>query len=67
MLNIELSEYGVEDTLKEIAEYLEEAIKSSSKKRKNEIIHKALGAIDTLYYVINVTEVNTDTDSKSDV
>lgn len=67
MIKIELCEYGIEDTLKAIGEYLEDAIKSSSKKRKNEIIHKALGAIDALYYVISVTEVNTDTDSKSDV
>lgn len=64
MLKIELCDYGVEDVLKEISEYLEEAIKSSSKKRKNEIIHKALGAIDTLYYVINVTEVDTDTENE---
>lgn len=67
MLKIELCDYGVEDVLKEIAEYLEEAIESNSKKRKNEMMHKALGAIDTLYYMINVTEVNIDTDSKSDV
>lgn len=66
MLNIELTEYGVEDTLKEIGEYLESAIKSKSKKQKNEMIYKALGAINTLYYVIDVTEVDADTESKSD-
>lgn len=67
MVKIELYDYGIENVLETIGEYLEDAIKSSSKKRKNEIIHKALGAIDALYYVISVTEVNTDTDSKSDV
>ena len=61
MLNIKLSEYGLENTLEEISECLESAIKSNSKKRKNEIIHKALGVIDTLYYVIDVTEVDVDT------
>lgn len=66
MLKIELNQYGVEDTLKEISEYLESAIVSNSKKRKDEIIHKALGAIDTLYYVLDVTEVDADTESESD-
>lgn len=66
MLKIELCDYGVEDTLKDISEYLESAIKSTSKKKKNEIIYKALGAINTLYYVINVEEVDTDTASESD-
>ena len=64
MLKIELYDYGVEDTLKDISEYLESAIKSTSKKKKNEIIYKALGAIDTLYYVINVEEVD-DTETKA--
>lgn len=61
MLNIELSEYGIENTLREVSEYLESAIKSSSKKKKNEIMYKALGAIDTLYYVVDVTEVDVNT------
>ena len=66
MLEIKLNDYGVEDTLKEIGEYLESAIKSKSKKQKNEIIYKALGAVNTLYYVIEVTEVETDAESESD-
>ena len=65
MLKIELCDYGVEDTLKAIGVYLEDAIKSNSKKRKNEIIHKALGAIDALYYTISVTEVDTDTENET--
>ena len=64
MLKIELCDYGVEDTLKEISEYLESAIKATSKKEKNEIIYKALGAINTLYYVINVEEVDDSTATK---
>lgn len=66
MLKIELNEYGLGDILKEISEDLESAIKSNSKKRKNEIIHEALGAISTLYYVIDVTEFDADTESESD-
>ena len=66
MLNIRLNDYGVDDTLKEISEYLELAIKSNSKKRKNEIMNKALGAIETLYYVIDITEVDADTEGESD-
>lgn len=66
MLEIKLNDYGVEDILREISDYLESAIKSNSKKQKNEIIHKALGAIETLYYVIEVTEVDDDTESTSD-
>jgi hypothetical protein len=66
MLEIKLNDYGVENTLTEIRDYLESAIESDSKKRKNEMIYKALGAIETLYYVIEVTEVETDTESEPD-
>jgi hypothetical protein len=66
MLEIKLNDYGVENTLTEIRDYLELAIESNSKKQKNEMIYKALGAVRTLYYVIDVTEVNNDTESVSD-
>ena len=66
MLEIKLNDYGVENTLTEIRDYLESAIKSDSKKRKNEMIYKALGAVQTLYYTIDVTEVKTDAESTSD-
>ena len=56
MLNIELSELGVEDVLDDISERLELAIKSKSKKQKNEIIYRVLGALNTLRFVINITE-----------
>lgn len=64
MLKIELRDYGVEDILRKISCYLESAIKLNSKKEKNEIICKALGAINTLYYVISVEEVD-DTETKA--
>lgn len=67
MLKIELNERGVENTLIEIRDYLESAIETSSKKYKNEMIYKALGAVNALYYVIDVTEVDNDTENESDV
>ena len=66
MLEIKLNDYGVENTLTEIRNYLESAIKSDSKKRKNEMIYKALGTVQTLYYMIDVTEVETSAESTSD-
>ena len=66
MLEIKLNDYGVDDILKEICRDLESAIKSKSKKQKNDTMIKALGAIETLYYLINITEVPSDTDSTSD-
>lgn len=66
MLKIELNDYGVDDTLKEIGGYLESAIKTKSKKQKDEKIYKALGAVETLYYVINITETDADTEDESD-
>jgi len=66
MLKIELNDYGIEDVLKEIINDLELAIKKNSKKQKNDIIYKALGKVETLYYVINITEIDNDTEGESD-
>lgn len=65
MLKIALTDYGVEDTLKEISGYLESAIKSKHKKQKDELLNKALGAIETLHYIINIEEVNVDVADES--
>lgn len=65
MLKIELTNYGVEDVLREISNYLESAIEKNSKKQKNEMIYKSLGAIETLYNMINITEIDNDTDCES--
>lgn len=64
MYSIKLDEYGFEHTLNEVSKCLELAKKSNSKKQKNEMICKAIGAIDTLYYVIYV---ETDTEDESEV
>ena len=60
MLKIELNDYGFDDTLKEVIDYLNLAIKSNFKKQKNETISKALGMIETLYYIVKVTEVDSE-------
>lgn len=67
MLKIELHDYGIEQVLKNISEYLEEARKSKSNKQKNEMIYKALGAVDTLFYVISVVNISNDTEECTDV
>ena len=67
MLKIELNECGIENTLREIKDYLKSAIETSSKKYKNEMIYKALGAVNALYYVIDVTEVDNDTENEPDI
>ena len=64
MLEIKLNDYGVDDVLQEICRYLESAIKSKSKKQKNETMNKALGAIDTLYYLINITDASTNEETE---
>lgn len=49
MLNIELMECGLDDTLKEIKSSLESVLgRSYSKKQKDEVIYKTLGAVNTL-------------------
>ena len=65
MLKIELTDFGLEDTLKEISSYLDSAIESKHKKQKDKLMNKALGAIETLYYIINVEKVNTDVTDES--
>lgn len=55
MMNIALHEYGIENTLREIRQTLEEALgKIVSKELKDIAIAKALGLADALFYVIEV-------------
>ena len=65
MLEIKLVEYGVDDVLKNICKWLEDAINSNSKKKKNEIMNRALGAIDTLYYIVNIKDVGDNEECES--
>lgn len=65
MLNIELTLYGVDDTLKEIREDLNSVLGSNiSKKRKDEIIYKTIGSVKTLWRLIYVSEEDTDKDEE---
>ena len=68
MFNIKLIECGLDDTLREIRSDLESVLgRSYSKKQKDEMIYKILSAVNTLLNIIRVTEVNIDTEDKSDV
>ena len=67
MLKIELIECGLDETLREIRENLYSVVgKSSSKKEKDDMIYKAIGALTTLYYTIRVEELDAGTESESD-
>lgn len=67
MLNIELTEYGLDDTLKYMKDRLETAIgKKVTKEYKDNIIYETIGAINALYNVLQVTDVVSETKSESD-
>jgi hypothetical protein len=66
ILDIKLTEYGLDDTLKYIKDRLETAIgKKISKEYKDNIIYETIGAINALYNVLQVTEVDSETKSES--
>lgn len=68
MLNMELTSYGFDETLKEIINDLESVLgRNYSKKQKDEVIYKTLGAVNTLWILLQVTEVSDDTESESDI
>lgn len=60
MLTIKLYKYGLENVLKEAQRDLESALDTKSKKQKNELIFKVLGAVKTLHKVIVVDEYDND-------
>lgn len=65
MLNIVLNEYGVETTLTEIRDTLENALcKTISKKQKDVAIAKALGAVEALFYIVDVDDVDNDAENE---
>ena len=58
MLNIELTSYGLDDTLRDIMDDLESAMGNNiSKRRKDEIIYKILGTVNALCHIVQVVEV----------
>jgi len=67
MLNIELTSWGLDDTLKEIMRDLENVLgNNNSKKRKDEVIYKTLGAVNTIWNMVTVIESNVDTEVESE-
>lgn len=66
MLNIELTEYGLDDTLRDIKDSLSCVLgKSFSKNYKDNAINRAIGAIDALVNICLITEVKPDAESES--
>ena len=67
MLKAELTYYGLDDTLKEIMADLEGAVgKEHSKKRKDEILYKTLGAINAIFNMMRVSEAEPKSDEKEE-
>ena len=50
---IELTDYGIDDTLKHSVDILSEAIAAKNKKRKNQLMFQVVGEIDTLYRLLS--------------
>ncbi len=65
MLNIELTSYGLDEILKEIMRDLKSAIgNNNSKKRKDEVIYKTLGAVNAIWNMVQVTEPDVDKEAE---
>lgn len=61
MLKIEFMESGFDDTLEDIKKTLESILgKDKTKRQKDEGIFRVLGAIDTLYNLIYIEEVTSE-------
>jgi hypothetical protein len=66
MLKFELNEYGFDDILNDIREDLSNVLgKSFSKNEKDNVINRAIGAINALVNICLITEVEPDAESKS--
>lgn len=67
MLNIELTSFGLDETLKDIMKDLRSALgNNNSKKRKDEVMYKVLGSVTALWNMVQVTETGTDTEVESE-
>lgn len=63
-LNIKLTIFGLERTLKEVMDDLANATMVKTSRSKDKLTYKALGEVKTLY---NVLEVKVDKDDKEDI
>lgn len=67
MLNIELTECGLDEILRDINNNLKSVLgRKNSKKQKDDAICKTIGAVNALYQMIMITEVDADTENESD-
>lgn len=63
-LNIRLTIFGLERTLKEVMDDLANATMVKTKRSKDELIYKALGEVKALYNVLEVKENKDDTEEE---
>jgi hypothetical protein len=66
MLNIELTWYGLDDTIKELVDALESALNDNSKRRKDEMIYKALGYANAVLNMVRVVESDENNECESE-
>lgn len=66
MLNIELTWYGLDDTIKELSDALESALNGNSKRRKDEMIYKALGYANAVLNMVRVVEPDENNECESE-
>ena len=67
MLNIELTWYGLDDTMKELIDALESALgNDNSKRRKDEMIYKALGYANAVLNMVRVVEADENNECESE-
>lgn len=64
-LNIRLTIFGLERTLKEVMDDLSNATMVKTKRSKDELIYKALGEVKALYNVLEVKADKDDTEEES--
>lgn len=64
-LNIGLTYFGLDETLKEVINCLVSATRAKTKRNKDELIYKALGEVKALYNVLEVTENKCNTEEES--
>ena len=63
MLNLELTDYGVYDTIKEIKDELELVVGNKvSKKQKEEAICKSIGALNALWNLVTINDPSNEPD-----
>ena len=55
-MQIRLMESGLDEAFREIREALENALKARNKLDKDKMIHRALGAVEAIFVMVDVCE-----------